>query len=246
MRDAIWTAVKNVLVNVVTAPFKAIGRLFSGGGGDKVEEPKVDPVTFAAGSAVLSPAMEDHLLRVADFLRRSPFVNLALAPTPSRADADALRGEAVTARARDFQKEQGLTDTDAALAAYYKARLPDVPLPATVDEQLALLREREPAPDTLLADLGRRRVEATRERLVTAEGIPAARLTAGETSGAAVARSGARPGGDGRGARRVRGRRRGVAGMGTGARRRPSARRISPGRRGNSFAPRVAAAHNRA
>src|SRR6185295_16915223 len=69
--DAIWTAVKNVLVNVVAAPFKALGRLFSGGGEEKVEEPRVDPVTFPAGSAVLSPAMEDHLLRVADFLRRS-------------------------------------------------------------------------------------------------------------------------------------------------------------------------------
>ena len=144
LRDAIWTAVKNVLVNVVTAPFKAIGRLFSGGGGDTVEEPKVDAVTFAAGSAVLSPAMEDHLLRVADFLRGSPFVNLTLTSAPSRADADAIRTEAVTARVRDFQKEQGLTDTDAALAAYYKARLPDVPLPPTVDEQVALLREREP------------------------------------------------------------------------------------------------------
>lgn len=184
LRDAIWTAVRNVLVNVVTAPFKAIGRLFSGGGGDTVEEPKVDAVTFAAGSAVLSPAMEDHLLRVADFLRRSPFVSLTLSSTPSRADADAIRTEAVTARVRDFQKEQGLTDTDAALAAYYKARLPDVPLPATVDEQVALLREREPPPDSLLADLGRRRVDATRERLVTVEGIPAARLTAGETTGA--------------------------------------------------------------
>ena len=31
LRDAIWTAIKNVLVNVVTAPFKAIGRLFSSG-----------------------------------------------------------------------------------------------------------------------------------------------------------------------------------------------------------------------
>ena len=184
LRDAIWTAVKNVLVNVVTAPFKAIGRLFSGGGGDTVEEPKVDAVTFAAGSAVLSPAMEDHLLRVADFLRGSPFVNLTLTSAPSRADADAIRTEAVTARVRDFQKEQGLTDTDAALAAYYKARLPDVPLPPTVDEQVALLREREPPPDSLLADLGRRRVDATRERLVMVEGIPAARLTAGDTAGA--------------------------------------------------------------
>ena len=46
-----------------------------------------------------------------------------------------------------------------------------------MDEQIALLREREPPPDSLLADLGRRRVDATRERLVTVEGIPAARLT---------------------------------------------------------------------
>src|SRR4029079_9227203 len=107
--DAIWTAVKNVLVNVVTAPFKALGRLFSGGG-DKVEEPKVDPVTFPAGSAVLSPAMEDHLLRGADFLRRPPFVTLALSTTPSPIDADAHRSEAVSARLREFQREQGLDD----------------------------------------------------------------------------------------------------------------------------------------
>ena len=53
-----------------------------------------------------------------------------------------------------------------------------------MDEQVALLREREPPPDSLLADLGRRRVDATCERLVTVEGIPAARLTVGETTGA--------------------------------------------------------------
>ena len=93
--------------------------------------------------------------------------------------------EAVSARLRDFQREQGLDDA-AALAAYYRARLPDVPLPATVEEQLALLREREPVPDALVADLGHRRVEATRERLVTAEGIPPARLTAPSDAGAAA------------------------------------------------------------
>jgi Domain of Unknown Function (DUF748) len=196
--DAIWTAVRNVLMNVVTAPFKAIGRLFSRGGGDKgeepkVEEPKVEPVTFAAGSSVLSPAMEDHLLRVAGVLRQSPFVNLALTAVPARADAEALRSEAVAARLRDFMKEQGLDDSSAALAAYYKARLPDVPLPATVEEQMALLRERELAPDALLTELGRRRVEATRERLVTVEGIPAARLTGGDEIPAAAGPASAAP-----------------------------------------------------
>ena len=210
--DAIWTAVKNVLANVVTAPFKAIGRLFSRAI-EKVEEPKVDPVTFAAGSSVLSPAMEDHLIRVADVLRRAPFVNLALRRCPAGADADALKSEAVEARLHEFMKEQGLEDSTAALAAYYTARLPDVPLPATVEEQRALLREREPAPPALLADLGRRRVEATRERLVTAEGIPAARLTVDQEvpAGLSTPASAAAAAGGGRGrARRVCDRSRGV------------------------------------
>ena len=180
--DAIWTAIKNVLANVVTAPFKAIGRLFSRGEKSdekaaEVEAPKVESVTFAAGSAVLSPAMEEHLIRVADVLRRSPFVNLALTSVPSPADAEALKHDAVTARLEALQKERSLPDAAAALAAYYKQELPDVPVPATAEEQMALLREREPTPDASLADLGRRRVDATRERLITAEGIPAARVT---------------------------------------------------------------------
>jgi hypothetical protein len=188
--DAIWTAIKNVLVNVVSAPFKAIGRLFSGGGkteepGEKLDVPKVDPVSFEAGSSVLSPAMEDHLLRVADFLRRSPFVSLALTPVPGAGDVAALREEAVAARLREFQKERGVEDAAVALAEYYKERLPDVPLPATLEEQAALLREREPAPDAGLTDLGRRRVQATRERLLTVEGIPGARLTVAEGPAAA-------------------------------------------------------------
>src|SRR5262249_30643045 len=138
LREAIWTSIKNVLANVVTAPFKAIGRLFSRGEkSDQIEEPKVDPVTFAAGSAVLSPAMEEHLLRVADFLRRAPFVNLGLASVSNPADVDALAEEAVTARVRKFQEERGLLDPGAALAAYYKTQFPDAPLPATREEQIA-------------------------------------------------------------------------------------------------------------
>src|SRR5262249_31716595 len=138
-------------------------------------------VTFAAGSSVLSPAMEEHLLRVADFLRRTPFANLAMTAVPSAADLQALRGEAVTARLRQVQQERGLGD-EGARAACYAERLPEVPLPATVEEQLALLREREPAPDALVAELGRRRRDATRERLLTAEGIPAARVADAEVT----------------------------------------------------------------
>jgi hypothetical protein len=185
LSETIWTAIKNVLTNIVAAPFRAIGRLFSSG--EKMEEPKVDAVTFAAGSAVLSPDMEEHLLRVADFLRRSPFVNLALAATANGADAEALKADAVAEHLRDFQKERALKDGPAAVAAYFKERLPDVPLPATGEEQLARLREGEPLPEALLADLARRRIEVTRERLVTAEGIPPERLTTAEPKAAAPA-----------------------------------------------------------
>jgi hypothetical protein len=180
LRETIWTAIKNVLVNIVKAPFRAISRLFSGG--DKLEEPKVDPVTFAAGSSVLAPDMEEHLIRVADFLRRSPFVNLSLAPAPGAADAEALKAEAVRARLAEFQKARGLKDAPATVAAYFKEHLPDVKPPATLDEQLAVLREREPVPEAALAELARRRLEATRDRLVNVEGVPAARLTVAEAS----------------------------------------------------------------
>jgi hypothetical protein len=99
------------------------------------------PVTFAAGSAVLAPDMEEHLLRVADVLRRSPFVNLTLTPAAGLADMEALRPRASTPQPRASPEAQG----------------PD-------------LAER-------LDDLARRRVDATREWLVSVEGIPAERLT---------------------------------------------------------------------
>jgi hypothetical protein len=179
LRDAVWAAVKKILVNIVAAPFKAIGRLFAGG--ETVEEPKVDPVTFAAGSSVLSPAMEDHLLRVADFLRRAPFVNLTMGAVPGPGDLEALRGEAVGSRLRAFQKERGLDDA-AVLPAYFAERLPEVPPPASAEAQLALLRAREPVPEPLLAELGQRRHDAIRERLLAVEGIPAGRLAATEAT----------------------------------------------------------------
>jgi len=177
--DAIWTAVTNAFVNLVTAPFKALGGLFSQE--EKLEEPRLGPVTFEAGSAALTPPMEEHLLRVGDFLRRSPFVNLALQPVTGAADVEALKGEAATARLQAFQRERGLTDAAAALAVYYRERLPDVPLPETVEEQRARLREREPVPTAALAELQRQRLEATRGRLEGTEGIPPERLTAGES-----------------------------------------------------------------
>jgi uncharacterized protein involved in outer membrane biogenesis len=173
--DAIWTAVRNVIVNILKAPFRAIGGLFTGGD-NKIDELKVDPVTFAAGSTVLSPEMERQTVRVGDFLRRAPYVGLTLTSVTSPEDEEALKERAVAARLEKFQKDQGLADQATALRRYYQVTIKDVLLPKTVEEQLLLLRRREPVPTAALADLKRRRLEVTRERLAKVEGIPEARL----------------------------------------------------------------------
>jgi hypothetical protein len=121
LSDAIWTVVKNVVVNIVAAPFRAIGRLFKGND-DKIESLGVDPVVFAPGVDTLAPGMDEHLVKVADFLRRAPAIKLTLTPVVVPADVDNLKGQELTARIQARQREAKLADFAAAVAAEYKAR----------------------------------------------------------------------------------------------------------------------------
>ncbi|HYB70860.1 MAG TPA: DUF748 domain-containing protein, partial [Candidatus Bathyarchaeia archaeon] len=124
--DAIWTAVRNVIVNILKAPFRAIGGLFTSG--DKIDEIKVDPVTFAPGSAELSPEMERQTVRVADFMRRSPYVGLTLTSITSPEDVETLKARAVAQRLDRFQKEQGIGDPATAMRRYYQLYVKDAQL----------------------------------------------------------------------------------------------------------------------
>ncbi len=184
--DAIWTVVRNVVVNVAAAPFRAIGKLFTSGDG-KVESLSVEPVTFPAGADTIAPAMEQHLTKVADFLRRAPAIRLALTPTAGAADLEALKGQELTARLQARQREAKLPDFAAAVAAEFKVRFPSVPgsAPPPPDAQLARLREAEVVPDEKVVELLARRVTVVRDGLVKDQGIPEARLPAVESSAAA-------------------------------------------------------------
>jgi len=180
LSDAIWSSIKNVLVNVLASPFRLIGSLFSKG--DKIEEPKVNPVTFPAGSLVLTPSMEEHLLRVADFMRRTPYVTLTMHPVVAPADLEALKSTEVAARLQQFAKEKGISDPPKILVAYFKDKIPDEKPPPTVEQQLKVLREREKVPDAKVKEMQEQRVAATKERLVKKEGIQEKRLIPGEAA----------------------------------------------------------------
>ena len=189
LSETIWSAVKNVLVNVLASPFRMIGRLFSSE--DKIEEPKVNPVTFPPGSMVLTPSMEQHLLRVADFMRQTPVCRADHAPGggAGRPRRDQGRSEVAT-KLQQFAKEKGITDQPKLLAAYFKDKLPDEKLPPTPDAQLALLRDREPVPEAKVKELEDKRLAATKERLVKQEGIQEKRLPAGAPKRSAAGEGG--------------------------------------------------------
>jgi hypothetical protein len=186
--EAMWTAVRNAIVSLLAAPLRLVGRLFTRE--ERIEDLAVDPVTFAAGSSVVSPAMERHLTRVADFLRRAPYVRLVLHPVATTADVDTLRHQEVLRRLEALQKERNLPDLPSALGLHYRERLPGVVPPRTTEEQLRLLHQREPAPVRAVKELLERRAQATRDRLVRREGIQPERLALAEARP---------PGGDGEG-----------------------------------------------
>jgi uncharacterized protein involved in outer membrane biogenesis len=191
LSDAIWTAVRNVIVNILKAPFRAIGGLFTSG--DKIEELRVDPLVFAAGSDQLSQELERQLVRVGDFLRRAPYVGLTLSSVTTPGDAEALKERAVAERLERFQKEQGIADQASALRRYYQVIVRNAQLPMKVEDQLLLLRRREPEPTARLTELRQRRLDVTRERLAKAEGIPEARLQVSSEGAPAPAAAPAAP-----------------------------------------------------
>jgi hypothetical protein len=171
---AIWAALKNVLVNIVTVPFTAVGKLFSKG--DEVEEFKMDPLTFAPGSATVSAEGAQHLQRVADFLRASPNIRLDLRPVLGADDVASLRMAAITARVQEVQRAEKLDGFAAAAASLFAQTFPGEPVPDSPEKIVARLREKAAAPDDAARELAARRLAAARNALVQGAGIESNRL----------------------------------------------------------------------
>jgi len=176
--EAIWTAVRNAVVNILAAPFKLIGRLFTKG--DVIEAATIDPIRFEPGSSVISPAMEQQLQRVAGFLGASPFVRLAVSPVVSAGDVTVLKTQEVMARIQRLQRERQLAEFSMAATHLFVERCPGRTTPETVDEIVATLRDAEPMPEEGARTLGARRAEIVREALIKTAGVEATRLQRAE------------------------------------------------------------------
>ena len=104
----VWQAIRTVIGNIVTAPFRALASLFGG------SAEKVDAIAFEAGRAQLSPPEREKLVKVASVLKQRPNLKLVVQGRyDSRYDGAALRRNAtykVLAERQDI-KPAGPDDT---------------------------------------------------------------------------------------------------------------------------------------
>lgn len=85
-----WKAIGNLLTSIVTAPFRALGRLLGGGSGEKLEAIDFDP-----GSDRLLPPEREKLKQVAQLLAKRTQLKLSVPGQYSEvADGAALRSRA--------------------------------------------------------------------------------------------------------------------------------------------------------
>jgi hypothetical protein len=178
LADAVWTAVRNSIVNLLTAPLQLIGKLFTRDG--KIAGLAVDPVVFEPGTMAIQPAMEQQVKRITDFLRNSPSIRLGLSAIVSQADVTSLKGREITAKVQLLQRELNLPDFTAAARRLFKQHFPDRALPPTVEEIMVALRAVEPLPEDAWRELGRRRIEVARDRLIESGVVGADRVEVSE------------------------------------------------------------------
>lgn len=92
----IWKAIVNVLTKLVTAPFRALGKLLG------VSSEKLEAVTFDPGSSKLLPPEQEKLKMLAEAMAKRPSLTLTLEPGfDPVADRRALQELAIRRQAAD-------------------------------------------------------------------------------------------------------------------------------------------------
>lgn len=96
----IWKAIFNVIEKVVTAPFRAIGKLLG------ISAEQLEAISFDPGTASLLPPEQEKLKSVADALAKRPALTLQVVPAYDPAADKAALQELITRR--DVAAELGM------------------------------------------------------------------------------------------------------------------------------------------
>jgi len=81
----VWKAITNVLKKIVTAPFRALGALFGGGG------EQLGNIVFEAGAPQLTPPEREKVTKLAEAMAKRPGLVLAVGGVHVEADRVALQ-----------------------------------------------------------------------------------------------------------------------------------------------------------
>ncbi|NOT66932.1 MAG: DUF748 domain-containing protein [Methylophilaceae bacterium] len=82
----VWKAITNVLGKMVTAPFRALGKLFG------ISSDKLEAIAFDAGGNSLTPPEQEKLLAVSQIMSKRPALTLSIEPVyDSNADTRAMQ-----------------------------------------------------------------------------------------------------------------------------------------------------------
>jgi len=177
--EAIWNTVRNTIVKLIAAPFKLIGKLFTGNE-NKIETIKIEPIRFEPGTVEITPDSQTQLTHLAEFLRGSPSIRLSLSPVISRPDVESLKTQRIISRAQERERKQLLTELSAAMTYLFMERFPKHRLPKTMDEMIAALRKEEEIPEDAVQALNVRRVKVASETLLRLATVPPERLVVSE------------------------------------------------------------------
>ncbi len=202
----VWKAIVNVLQKIVTAPFRALGKLLG------ISAEQLEAVAFDPGSAKLAPPEQEKLKAVAGALGKRAALSLKIVPAVDAARDTAELQELRTRRdvlaeagvklaegeqagpldlgnvkiqtaIENLLKDRtggkrGLKMIDSVKDYFRKSRPEDLPKYATM---LAQLKAAVPVPDAQLNELAAARAKAIRDYLVEA-GLDAGRVQVAETA----------------------------------------------------------------
>jgi hypothetical protein len=174
--EAIWSAIRTVAIKLITLPISSIGRVRVGRD-SRIESIELEPIRFEPAVDRLTPEGRAQLARVADFLRQTPDVRMALTPVSARSDLLELRRRRATEAIERVERRSRLP-REVAAARLFAERFPERALPRTPDALVSALAVSEPEPTAELEVLATARMRAVRAALDRAR-IDGDRLLAG-------------------------------------------------------------------